>query len=99
MLVYIYKMVTQRCTGLNLVNHLIQINKITDYDVTYVHEKENYENEWLCVVTFTSNGQEHSYVQNAINQKKAYNTILTKINPILTKIAGIKVYEPTPTPQ
>jgi len=92
-------MVTQRCTGKNLINHLTQTNKITDYDVTYVHEKENFENEWLCVVTFSTKGKEHSYVQNAINQKKAFNTILTKINPVLTKIAGIKVYEQTPTPQ
>mgnify|MGYP001372093854 CR=1 FL=1 len=90
-------MVTHRCTELNLINHLIQTNKITDYDVSYVHEKEN--NEWLCVVTFSTKGKEHSYVQNAINQKKAYNTILTKINPVLTKIAGIKFYEQTPTPQ
>jgi hypothetical protein len=96
MLVYIYKMVTQRCTGLNLVNHLIQINKITDYEVTYVYEKENYDNEWLCVVTFSTKGKDHSYVQNDRNQKKAYNTILTNILPVLTKIAGIKIYEPPP---
>ncbi len=90
-------MVTHRCTRQNLINHLTQTNKVKNFDVSYVHEKENFEKEWLCVVTFTSNGLEHSYVQNAITQKKAYNTILTKINPILTKIAGIKVYEPTPT--
>ena len=92
-------MVTQRCTGQNLINHLTQTNNITDFDVTYVHEKVNLENEWLCVVTFSTKGKDHSYVQNASNKKKAFNTILTKINPVLTKIAGIKVYEQTPTPQ
>ncbi len=88
-------MVSARCTGQNLINHLVQTKKILDYDISYVSQAIP-DKEWLCVMTFNSNGQDHSYIHDSSNQKKAFNTILSNIAPILTELAGIKI--PTEQP-
>ena len=82
-------MISKRCRAHNLVNHLLQTNKIKNYEVNYTYEKENYKNEWICVVSFESDKQ-HSYVENSARKTYALDNILTKINPILSIIAGIR---------
>jgi hypothetical protein len=82
-------MISKRCTTHNLVNHLLQTKKIKNYEVNYIYEKQDYRNEWMCVVSFESDKQ-HSYVGNSAKKRPALYTILTKINPILSRIAGIR---------
>lgn len=83
-------MVTNRCTTHNLVNHLKQTNKIKNYEVNYIYEKTNTDQEWMCVVSFEDGDNKHSYTKNKESKKKSLNSILKQINPVLSQIAGIK---------
>lgn len=83
-------MISHRCTTHNLVNHLQQTNKIKNYEVNYIYEKNNYKNEWMCVVSFDDGSKHQSYTENADCKKKSIDSILKKIYPVLSQIAGIK---------
>ena len=45
-------MISKRCKGLNLLNHLLQTKKIKNYSIEYIYEKEKYDNHWKCQIKF-----------------------------------------------
>ena len=84
-------MISNRCSNRNLVNHLIQTNKISDFEVNYVYEKSDYGREWMCVLTYTSLDNPHQHISNSNTKRNALNKIIIDIEPELRDLAGIKI--------
>lgn len=82
-------MISNRCTTYNLLNHLQQTNKIKNYEVNYIYEKQHYGKEWLCLVSFEDGDTKYSYTENTARKRNSLYSILKTINPILSDIAGM----------
>ena len=69
-------MISSRCKGFNLLNHVRQINKIKDLDIRYLYDKSNYQNEWNCVFTFVNQDVRYTYKKQGKTKKKVILDIL-----------------------
>ena len=82
-------MISGRCSGKNLINHLLQTNKLQNYDVNYIYEKQDFNREWMCILSFEANNKKYTYIENTRRKENSFGQILKQINPILSSIAGI----------
>jgi hypothetical protein len=82
-------MISGRCSGKNLINHLLQTNKLQNYDVNYIYEKQDFNREWMCILSFEANKKKYTFIENTRRKEYSFVQILKQINPILSSIAGI----------
>lgn len=74
-------MISNRCTGFNLMNHWKQTDTLKHLDIVYSYDKTKYRNEWECVITFKHKDMNHSYKKSGYKKRNILLDIINEIDP------------------
>jgi len=72
-------MVSERCRGLNLLNHLQQTNKLKNLEITYNMVDINRELFWECELSFNKGGEKKTYKHREIRRVLSLTNLIYKI--------------------
>lgn len=70
-------MISNRCRQMNLINHIKQTGAADNIDISYNYTKQNYKNEWECVITLEKNNKIYQFKKSDKTKKKGLISILT----------------------
>ena len=82
-------MISKKCKGLNLLNHLQQTKKIQNLKINYEYNKENYGLEWNCSVSFSNKNDSYIFSKNSKKKRVALQEILKNNETKLHLVAGL----------
>ena len=89
--------ISNRATGVNLLNHIRQKNLLDNLQTTYV-QRCNYDGEtidspyftdkqaWIFTFSYTYEGKQYSYTHCGRSKKEALNLVLEKASEHLSSI-------------
>ena len=79
-------MISNRCRQMNLINHIRQTGAADNIDISYNYNKQNYDNEWECVLTLEKNNKTYLFKKSDKTQKKGLISILTEHDVFLRSL-------------
>jgi hypothetical protein len=71
---------------MNLINHIRQTGAADNIDISYNYTKQNYNNEWECVLTLEKNNKTYLFKKSGKTQKKGLISILTEHDVFLRSL-------------
>ena len=78
-------MISERCKGLNLLNHLKQTNKLENLEIEYNMVDINRELFWECTISFNKDGKKKTYKNRDVRKILSLKNLINKIEDYLRR--------------